>query len=333
MLTDGEYLKSSPSTKDKFIKNLLGQLMLNVIIVGAGPAGLMLSIELASRGIKCLIIEKREHRLEQSRAFSLSPRTLELLDMRGIAESIINNGLICNLVPLGDAEHSINLQRLDSNFPYFLNIPQIRFEEILEKLAVDHGVEIVRSATLLNFEQNEARVDVTYGKNGQSHTASARYVLGCDGAYSKVRSLANIPTKSTVFENSVMHGDVYLTHPPTPKIFARTNHRGMALVIPFRDDTYRIYIVDNKKLHVPEAIPIALSDFQESVLAIAERDFGFHSPLWLSRFRGQQKHAESYKKTALYWPVMRPTAFTSRRPRITAQYPGCFQFRLEVSGG
>jgi 2-polyprenyl-6-methoxyphenol hydroxylase-like FAD-dependent oxidoreductase len=269
--------------------------MPDVIIIGAGPAGLTLGAELAARGVKCIILEKRAQRSVQSRAFSVTPHTLELLDMRGHADIFLAQGFPCEFAPLGDGKSKLSFQQIKSRFTYLLSIPQEKTETILENWALQSGVKIIRGAELIDLKQDTTKVTITYKENDQEVSLTAAYAIGCDGVNSKVRELAKIPTTKIKYEKSLMHGDVKLNKPPVERVFAKTSFRGMVAVIPLLDDIYRVLALDQEKMHVPIEEAITLDEFTSSVTALANKDFEISSALWLSRFRCQQNHAHYYR--------------------------------------
>ncbi|MDR3036577.1 MAG: FAD-dependent monooxygenase, partial [Kitasatospora sp.] len=112
----------------------------SVIVVGAGPTGLLLAGDLAAAGVSVTLLEKRPEKISNlSRAFGVHARTLELLDARGIAEDLITTGdTITGLDLFGHL--SLDLSTLASRFPYLLITPQYQVERILLQRAKELGV-------------------------------------------------------------------------------------------------------------------------------------------------------------------------------------------------
>lgn len=225
----------------------------------------------------------------------MSPSTLEFFDIHGISDELINNGIPCYEAPLGDGRNKISFRKLKTKFPYLLSIPQIRTEEILEKWAKDSGATILRGSTLLSIQQNDTDVHVTYEKDSKKYFETSKYIVGCDGTNSLVRRLTSISSRNTVYNQSLMHGDVELLNPPKAKIFAKSTKRGMIAIFPLPENRYRLIALDHARMDVPLTKKLEVSEFSESAHSLAEKDFGIHSPLWLQRFQCQQKHAETYR--------------------------------------
>ncbi|ONI86892.1 hypothetical protein ALI144C_09530 [Actinosynnema sp. ALI-1.44] len=267
-----------------------------VVIVGAGPTGLALAAELAGAGIRCTVLEKRTRRAILSRAFTLEPRTLELLDMRGRAGHFLERGRLCPNPPLGDNNAYLDYSLLDTPFPFSLTIPQYETETVLEKIALDAGATVVRGAEVTALRQDENGVDVDVHSDIGDSAQRADFVVGCDGVNSTVRAAAGIEFDGRNYEQSTIMADAKLRNPPTPQEYARITKRGMVAVFPFRDDeTYRIIVFDHEKMMLPADLPLTLDDLNESCQGILDIDIQPYDPVWMSRFRSSQRHAQSYR--------------------------------------
>jgi 2-polyprenyl-6-methoxyphenol hydroxylase-like FAD-dependent oxidoreductase len=266
-----------------------------VIVVGAGPTGLTLAAELAGAGVRCRVLEQRSRPSPRSRAFSLTPHTLELLEMRGQAGAMIERGLPWRYGPLGTGDRNLDFGLVDSRFNFMLILPQSRIEEALESWAIQAGVEIERGVRVVGLEQGEAGVTVRTEVGDRAGQERARFVVGCDGVRSAVRSLAGIEFHGSSYEASLIVADVHLSDPPDPPVHARTARRGMVAVFPFGDGTFRLIILDHERMKTPASTPLALDEIAESAGAILGRDLGIHDPIWMSRYRSEQRQAERYR--------------------------------------
>jgi 2-polyprenyl-6-methoxyphenol hydroxylase-like FAD-dependent oxidoreductase len=267
-----------------------------VIIAGAGPTGLTLAAELAGAGIRCLVVERRAQPSPHSRAFTLMPYTLELLDMRGQADAMVQRGLPWRYAPFGDGKRNLDFGRLDSRFPYLLLLPQQDTEEILQAWAVQCGAEVIREARVTGVEQDDYGVTVQIEQANRTWKERALYVVGCDGAHSVVRGLLEIPFEGKSYDSSLIIADVHLQNPPDPPVHARISKRGMAALFPFGGTLFRLIILDHERMNVPVNEPVTLPEIQESARALLGTDIGIRDPIWLSRFRSEQRQAAHYRK-------------------------------------
>src|SRR5882724_10621453 len=158
-----------------------------VVIAGGGPTGLMLAGELALAGADVAIIERRASQdLPGSRARGLAPRTVEVLDQRGIADRFLSQGQ-----PMKVQSFVIPLDI--SDFParrnYGLALRQEHFERILAGWVDELGVPVYREREVTGFAQGDAFVDIGLAGGQRVH---AEYLVGCDGGRSLIRKAAGI---------------------------------------------------------------------------------------------------------------------------------------------
>ncbi|PRY45210.1 FAD-dependent monooxygenase [Umezawaea tangerina] len=267
-----------------------------VIVVGAGPTGLALAAELAEARIDCHVLERRGTRAELSRAFTMEPRTMELLDMRGRVEGLLEHGRPCQHPPVGDESGYLDYGLLDTGFPYSLIIPQHRTESVLQDAAQRAGAVIRTGVEVLALRQDDTGVEVDVcGPDGTTTSERADYLVGCDGVNSTIRAAIGVDFDGWNYDDSVIMGDCKLRNPPSPPDYARITKRGMVAVFRFQDDTYRVIVFDHEKMKLPADLPLPLEDLRESCTAILGVDVDPHDPVWLSRFRSSQRHAKRYR--------------------------------------
>jgi 2-polyprenyl-6-methoxyphenol hydroxylase-like FAD-dependent oxidoreductase len=267
----------------------------SVIVIGAGPTGLALAAELASAGIACRVFDKRLTPSPHSRAFGLFPRTLELLELRGRADAFVAHGLPWARSSLGDGKRWLDFGNLDSPFPYMLVIPQSRTEEQLAAWAVESGAEIKRGVTVTGLRQDTDGVDVEVSAPDGPRTERADFVVGCDGVRSSVRQLAGISFRGSSYDSSLIVADVRLATTPDPLVYVRIARRGLVGFYPFSDGTFRMVALDHERMEVPVEQPVTADELRESCRAILGTDFGLHDPLWMARYRSEQRLSDCYR--------------------------------------
>lgn len=151
---------------------------LPVLIVGAGPTGLMMACELARYGIDFRIIDKKIEPTQGSNATWIQARTLEIFDAIGIGESFLKIGHKCeaiNFYAHGKALANIPLTQINSTYPFILMLPQSETERLLNEKLEKSKMRVERSVELINIKQTEKGVISTIRlANGEQHTITSK---------------------------------------------------------------------------------------------------------------------------------------------------------------
>ena len=268
-----------------------------VIVVGAGPTGLVLAAELALAGVPCLVLERRGGLRAESRAICLHARSMEVLDLRGQAGRFTEAGLAVPSFPLGPRGAVISFGRLDSDFPYLLDLPQSQIETLLAARAIEQGAEIRWSAEVTAIEQDADEVRVTLAGGGVERAA---YVAGCDGIRSFTRQAAGLPFPGAPNPGSVLLADLFLDGLPMTDAYGDLSDRGMLLMFPFRDGSCRVVLYDYAQAGVPVTDPVTLDEVRGSLARITGQDFGPRDMGWSGRYRSESRQAPAYRKGRIF---------------------------------
>ncbi|NUQ99828.1 MAG: FAD-binding protein, partial [Streptomyces sp.] len=255
----------------------------SVIVVGSGPAGLLLAGDLATAGVPVALLEKRPHKISNlSRAFVLHARTLEQLDARGLADGLEAIGCPLDRLRLF-GRLAIELSTLPSRFNHLLVIPQYEVEKALERRAVEAGVDFRYETELTGLAQDADGVTVEVrGPGGAADSLRAAYVVGTDGMRSAVRDAIGLPFPGRSAIRSVVLADVRLAEEPENLLTVNAVGDAFAFLAPFGDGYYRV-IAWNRARNVPDGEPLDLDEVKEVTRLALGRDYGMHDARWMSR--------------------------------------------------
>ena len=265
-----------------------------VVVVGAGPTGLMLAGDLARAGVGCTVLERRAEESNLTRAFAVHARTLELLDARGLADNLVATGVrVEALRVFGQLE--VNLSRLPTRFPYVLVTPQYHTEGVLEAYASALGAQIVRGADVVNLRQDTdgVELEVRY-KDGTLATRRAMYAIGADGVGSTVRQALALPFPGHSAVQSVMLADVQLSEAPEEVLTVNAAGDGFSFLAPFGDGWYRVIAWDRRR-QLPDDAPVELDEIRNITQCVLGTDYGMHDPRWMSRFHSDERQVTKYR--------------------------------------
>lgn len=261
----------------------------DVIVVGAGPAGLMLAGEVASAGLSCTVLERRSEESNVTRAFGVQARTLEILDARGLADELVATGKPVARVRLFGRTY-FDLSGLPTRFPYLLVTPQYNTEHVLERRVRDLGAPIVSGAEVSKVGQDEHGVTATTGTGSYR----ARFLVGADGVRSAVRESLGLAFPGRSVVKSIMLADVRLAQAPSDGLTVNANAEGFVLVAPFGDGWYRIFAW-NRGHQVPDTVPVDFAEVRDVTRRVLGTDYGMHDPRWMSRFHSDERQASRYR--------------------------------------
>ncbi|MFE4500388.1 rifampin monooxygenase Iri [Rhodococcus sp. NPDC056743] len=273
--------------------------MSDVIVVGAGPTGLMLAGELRLQGVDVVVLDKDEEPAPFVRALGIHVRTIEIMDQRGLLDRFLAHG---RKYPLGGFFAGISKPApsyLDTEHGYVLGIPQPEIDRILAEHATEVGADIRRGKGVTAVRQDD---DGVTAELSDGTTLHARYLIGCDGGRSTVRKLIDVGFPGQPSSADTLIGEMDVTM-PVDELTAvvtviRETHKRFGIG-PAGNGTFRV-VVPAADVADDRAVPTTLDDIKQQLRVIAGTDFGVHSPRWLSRFGDATRLADHYRRGRVF---------------------------------
>ncbi|MGI5171243.1 rifampin monooxygenase [Spirillospora sp. CA-253888] len=268
--------------------------MIDVILVGGGPTGLMLSAELRLHGVHVVVLEQLAEPTEQARGQGLHARSVEIMDQRGlldrflaVSEKFQVGGLFGGIIKPWP-------ERLDTAHPYGLAVQQPVTERLLNERALELGADIRRGREAVGLSQDEDGVTVELADGTRLRS---RYLVGCDGGRSMVRKRLGIGFPGEPSKVETLLGEMKLSEDPEKIAATVAEVRKTQLrfgATPLEDGVYRVG-APAEGVAEDRAAPPTLEEFKQQLRTWAGTDFGAHSPRWLSRFGDATRQAERYR--------------------------------------
>ncbi len=279
-----------------------GFIKTQVIIIGAGPTGLSMAAQLLRLNIDFVILEKNAEATTLSKAIVVQARTLEIFQELGIAENAIEGGRVTtalNLFNKGKKVTAININGLGeglSPFPFALSFEQSKTEKLLAAYLAEHGESIEWNTELIQLEQNEQAVTVSCKKSGQPvQKIQAAYLVGCDGAGSKVRHQLGLSFEGTTEPKLFYVADVILKSPVINKdeVYMYMIKKGFVLFFPMEGvGHYRIVGILPEVKDFDHQFEFA--DVEQKIRASVASPVEFEALQWFSTYKVHSRKSNAF---------------------------------------
>lgn len=278
-----------------------------IIIIGSGPAGLSLALQLQRFGVKHRIIDKRTKRQTLTKAFATHSRTMEVFEDMGIFDQIVDKSVPVNEMNIySDLKKLIhyNFKSLDVPYQFATSIPQCDVEGVLELNYERLGGKVERGIELLTFSQDSTGVSVLLERTDSSgdqreEEKRYRYLVACDGVNSKVRDILNIECRGAEYKTPYIIADGVLTWDKdrdAGHIYVSSG--GYLLFVPMPGGIYRVVIDEPTGKITPENITTEIVN--EYILKKGLKGVVFSSPSWLTVTRFRHGLIDNYQHNNVF---------------------------------
>ncbi|MFD7656651.1 FAD-dependent monooxygenase [Actinosynnema sp. NPDC059797] len=284
----------------------------DVIIVGAGPTGLVLAAELRLAGVRPVVLERQQRRRDAPKAGGLGGQILDLLRYRGVLdrfEEACTAPRPAPRFPFGGVH--LDYTRMADPPMHALPLPQQELERVLEERVAELGVDLRRGHEVTGVSQDDTAVTAdVLGPDGHRRV-TARYLVGCDGARSRVRDLAGISFPGTTYPEVNRLAQVTLPDSVTvldngalevagsatiDAGFTRTDRGLFGIGASPDSEVVSLYTVEDESAEYDDDTPMTVAELQDSIHRVLGVHLSVGEPRRLSRFTFKARQAERYRQ-------------------------------------
>lgn len=276
----------------------------DVLIVGAGPTGLMMACQLALRGIAFRIVDKKDIPTYSSGALFIQARSVELFNQMGIAQTAIHQGVIAGEIKLlfqGKKTFRIPIDNLGqglSKFPYLLMLEQSKTEQILTDFIGNCGYAVERNTELLSFRQDDECVTAILKlPDGEKENLKTSYIIAADGGRSTIREQLALPFLGSTHPVPLFVSDCSAEMPSDAICFTFTNTATTGF-FPLTEGRWRIdgTLPDEVKTQGS----LTFGDIAENFAERTRIKVELHTPQWFSVFHSHEGYAASFQQNRCF---------------------------------
>jgi 2-polyprenyl-6-methoxyphenol hydroxylase-like FAD-dependent oxidoreductase len=286
----------------------------DVVVVGAGPTGLMLAGELGQAGVRTLLLERRPEPSETAKAGGLAGQVLQLLHYRGELDRFRGSSIgpdPAPRFPFGGLH--LDFTQLEDSPMRAVLLPQPRLEGLLAERAVERGAEVRRAHEVVDLHQDEEAVTIHVRGPDGPYAVAAQFLVGCDGGRSRVRQLAGIPFPGTSFpeierlasftvpDSVTVLDDGGLDVPGAGRIpFGYTATERGVFACSGMGGTMGVYTAEVEATEYDDDEPMTVAELGASVSRVLGIDLPLGEPLRMTRFGYSAKQADTYRDGRIF---------------------------------
>ncbi|OEU86330.1 monooxygenase [Streptomyces abyssalis] len=263
-----------------------------VIVVGAGPAGLMLAGELRLAGVEVIVLERLQERTGESRGLGFTARTMEVFDQRGL------------LPRFGDIETSnvghfgglpVDFGVLEGAWQAAKTVPQSVTETHLEQWATSLGADIRREHEFVSLKDDGECVEVQVRGPQGVHTLRCGHLVGCDGGRSAVRKAAGFDFPGTASTMEMFLADIKGIE-LEPRMIGETLPGGMVMIGPLPGGITRIIVCERGAPPQQREVPPSFDEVADAWKRLTGDDISHAEPVWVSAFGNATRQVTEYRR-------------------------------------
>ncbi|MGW3108952.1 FAD-dependent monooxygenase [Streptomyces sp. NPDC001100] len=272
---------------------------LDVLVVGAGPTGLALALQLRTYGTTFRIVDRSLDRAHESRALAVQPRTLEVLAPFGVTDELVGRGNPAMQLKMHLPHRVVHIPLFDigladTAYPFLLFLSQAETESVLSEHLRGKDVDVERGTELVRLERAGSAVTCRLRRgDGTEEAVEATYVVGCDGAHSTVRAQAGIGFYGYAYPQTFLLADLEVDGLEPGAVHTYMTGAGMLFFFPLGSPaTWRLLAM--RPPGAPET-EVNLRLLQELTARYAGDRPTLRDPVWMTDFRLHNRGATHYR--------------------------------------
>jgi bifunctional hydroxylase/dehydrase len=268
----------------------------DVLIVGAGPTGLMLAGELRLAGVGTILVDRLTEPVKQSRALGFSARTIEEFDQRGLLPRFGE----LHTIPVGHfGGLALDYRVLEGSSYGARGKPQSLTEAVLAGWCAELGAEVRRGHEVTGLVQDPDGADADIATPEGPRRIRARYVAGCDGGRSTVRKLAGIDFPGTDPAIEMWFADV-AGCVLRPRFSGERVPGGMVMVLPLGRDVNRVVVYERGAMSRQRGDALGFTEVADAWQRLTGEDIHGGTPLWTSWITDSSRQAAAYRRGRVF---------------------------------
>ncbi len=270
----------------------------SILVVGAGPVGLVLACELRRGGVPVRLVDKLPAPSPRSKAVSVHARTLELLESMGVVDRFLGESVRtagASLVAGGTTLADVDFAGVDTRYPFAACLPQDVTESILRDLLADLGGRIERGVELIDLAQDADGVRATLRHpDGGAETAGFSYAVGCDGGHSTVRHAVGVRLEGSSEGERFLLADCDAEHElARDRIYLWVAEHGLCALFPLHGR--RVRLAAHVARSWDQSAEPALGEAQRIADERTGEALRLSNPRWLTYFEIHEAQVPQYR--------------------------------------
>jgi len=278
----------------------------DVVIIGAGPTGLMAANQLSRFGVDYIILDSKLGPTHESRAIVVSARSLEIYQQLGVINEVIEHGKKIesfHVYSEGKPQISVNLSNVGkglSDFSYVLGYEQSKNEDLLYQHIKTTGQDVLWNTAFIKYEEFNDKVVVEAQQEDNDILIEAKYLIACDGAHSPVRHQLGSSFAGGTYENKFIVADTILNWEQdyNQLLISPGRHNFVAFIPLHGKNNYRIIGTLPKAFHNKD--DICFADIEQAIKRTAKFKLEIEQVNWFSVYKLHHRHVDKFNSRRVY---------------------------------